>query len=234
MQGFALIATIHIVDDDSTVRAAISYLLTSHGYATQIYSSGVELLRERALRPGCILLDLRMDEKSGLEVLEELERRGSRLPVIAMSGNDDVGAIVQSMKLGAVDFIKKPYDPRELLVTIERVRGSAQRREHERGARIEAEARLKALSPRELQILRGLIAGMTNKEIARRRDPLHRCSLARAGRRRGSHPVSARRVGAHGKSKATHEAGRLVPRCSLPCAPCRSASERSQRTSPGR
>ena len=162
MREFALNATIHIVDDDSTVRAAISYLLTSHGYATQIYSGGAELLRERELRTGCILLDLRMDEKSGLEVLEELERRGSRMPVIAMSGNDDIGAIVQSMKLGAVDFIKKPYDPRELLVTIERAQGSAQRRERERGARIEAEARLTALSPRELQILRGLIAGMTN------------------------------------------------------------------------
>jgi two-component system sensor kinase FixL len=180
-----LIDTIHIVDDDCTVRAAISFLLTSYGYATQIYSSGAELLRERRLRTGCILLDLRMDGKSGLDVLEELERRGSRNPVIAMSGDDDIGAIVQSMKLGAVDFVKKPYDPRELLVTIERVNGSAQRRGRERGARSEAEARLRALSPRGVQVLRGLIAGMTNKEIARRLElsprtvEMHRLNMIR-------------------------------------------------------
>ena len=104
----SLLTTVHIVDDDSAVRAAISYLLSSHGYSTQIYSSGIELLGERRLRPGCILLDLRMDETSGLEVLKELERRASRLPVIAMSGDDNIAAIVQSLKLGAIDFIKKP------------------------------------------------------------------------------------------------------------------------------
>ena len=181
----SLLTTVHIVDDDSAVRAAFSYLLSSHGSATQIYSSGIELLGERRLRPGCILLDLRMDETSGLEVLKELERRASRLPVIAMSGDDNIAAIVQSLKLGAIDFIKKPYDPRELLVAIERVRGMAERRERQQGARIEAEARLQVLSPRELQILRGLIAGMTNKEIARRLElsprtvEMHRLNMIR-------------------------------------------------------
>jgi two-component system sensor kinase FixL len=185
VREFTLIDTIHIVDDDCTVRAAISFLLTSHGYATQIYSSGSELLGGRRLRTGCILLDLRMDGKSGLDVLEELERRASHNPVIAMSGYDDIGAIVQSMKLGAVDFVKKPYDPRELLVAIDRVNGSAQRRAQERGARSEAEGRLGALSPRGIEVLRGLIAGLTNKEIALRLElsprtvEMHRLNMIR-------------------------------------------------------
>lgn len=181
-----MINTVHIVDDDSAVRAAISYLLSGHDYSTHVYASGAEFLHQRRLRSGCILLDLRMDGPSGLEVLEELERRGSRMPVIAMSGNDDIDAIVQSMKLGAADFIKKPYDPAELLVAIERVRGAAGRRVREHGARVEAEAKLRILSPRQLEILRGLLAGMTNKEIARRLDlsprtvEMHRLNMIRA------------------------------------------------------
>jgi FixJ family two-component response regulator len=118
--------TVHIVDDDPAVRAAISYLLSSHGYSTQIYSSGSELLRDRRSLSGCLLLDLRMGDMDGLEVLEEMARRGSQLPVIAMSGESDLPAAVRALKLGAVDFLQKPYDPDELVVAIERVRAVAE------------------------------------------------------------------------------------------------------------
>lgn len=177
--------TVHIVDDDPAVRAAISYLLSSHGYSTRIYSSGSELLRQRRSLSGCLLLDLRMDDIDGLEVLEEMAVRGSDLPVIAMSGEADLSAAVRALKLGAVDYIQKPYDPDELVVAIERVRAVADKRDQRDTARATAAVRLRALSQRERQILRGLIAGMTNKEIARRLDlsprtvEMHRRNLLR-------------------------------------------------------
>lgn len=175
--------TVHIVDDDPAVRAAISYLLSSHGYSTQIYSSGSELLRDRRSLSGCLLLDLRMGDMDGLEVLEEMARRGSQLPAIAMSGESDLPAAVRALKLGAVDFLQKPYDPDELVVAIERVRAVADKRDQRNTARAAAAAQLRSLSPRERQILRGLIAGMSNKEIARRLDlsprtvEMHRSNL---------------------------------------------------------
>ena len=162
--------TVHIVDDDPSVRAAISYLLSSHGYSTQIYSSGSELLNERKSLSGCLLLDLRMGGMDGLEVLEEMAIRGSQLPVIAMSGESDLPAAVRALKLGAVDYLQKPYDPDELVVAIERVCAFADKRDQREAARSAAAAQLQILSQRERQILRGLIAGMTSKEIARRLD----------------------------------------------------------------
>jgi PAS domain S-box-containing protein len=175
--------TVHIVDDDPAVRAAVSYLLSSHGYSTQIYASGSELLRDRRGLSGCLLLDLRMGDMDGLQVLEEMARRGSQLPAIAMSGESDLPAAVRALKLGAVDFLQKPCDPDELVVAIERVRAVVDKRDQRNSARAAAAARLRILSPRERQILRGLIAGMSNKEIARRLDlsprtvEMHRSNL---------------------------------------------------------
>ncbi len=119
---------------------------------------------------GCVLLDLRLGDMNGLEVLEQMTLRGSQLPVIAMSGECDLPTAVQALKLGAADFLEKPYDPAELVVTIERVCAVADQRDQRNAARVAAAAQLRALSQRERQILRGLIAGMTNKEIARRLD----------------------------------------------------------------
>jgi len=178
-----LSTTVHIVDDDPAVRAALSYLLSSHGYSTEIYASGAELLRERRSLSGCLLLDLNMGDLGGLEVLEEMALRGSPLPVIAMSGEGDLPAAVQALKLGAVDFLQKPHDPDELVVAIERARALADDRVQRSTVRAAAAARLRVLSQRERQILRGLIAGMMNKEIARRLDlsprtvEMHRSNL---------------------------------------------------------
>lgn len=162
--------TVHIVDDDPAVRAALSYLLSSHGYSTQIYASGAELLRERRSLSGCLLLDLQMGDIGGLEVLEGLALRGSEIPVIAMSGESDLPAAVRALKLGAVDYLQKPPDPAELVIAIERVCALADERDQRSTARAAAAARLRILSQREWQVLRGLIAGMMNKQIARRLD----------------------------------------------------------------
>ncbi|HEY0313270.1 MAG TPA: PAS domain-containing protein [Allosphingosinicella sp.] len=158
---------IHIVDDDAHVRAATSYLLTGQGYTTEVYAGGEELLAQPKLRDGCVLLDLRMPGLSGAAVMAQIAARDGALPVIMMSGHGDLRDAVQAMKLGAVDFLEKPYQEAELIAAIERALDGALRSRDRRETRSAAAARLACLSSRERQVLQGLLAGMTNKAIAR-------------------------------------------------------------------
>jgi PAS domain S-box-containing protein len=158
---------IHIVDDDAQVRAATNYLLSSHGYQTQIYASGAEFLGEARLGEGCILLDLRMPGLSGHEVQEALARRGSMLPVVVMSAHGALAAAVRAMKLGALDFLEKPPREGDLLAAVERAREFFSRGGDRRQAKLAAGLRMEHLSPRERQILQGLLSGLSNKAIAR-------------------------------------------------------------------
>lgn len=159
---------VHIVDDDAQVRAATSYLLSSHGYATETYAGGAEFLARGRLDRGCLLLDLRMPEMDGHKVQEELVRRGAALPVVVMSGHGELGAAVEAMKLGAIDFLPKPPSEEELLSAVRRALALFSQGQEKRNAQQEANARLQRLSPRERQMLQGLMAGLSNKEIARR------------------------------------------------------------------
>ena len=161
---------IHIVDDDAQVRAATSFLLAGQGYATQVYADAEEFLAQARLGRGCILLDLRMNGRSGLDLLEELPRRGVTLPVIMISGHGELSLAVKAMKLGAVDFLEKPYQEGELVAAIERALETADKRYGRAEAKTAATARLERLSPRERQILQGLLAGLPNKVIARKLD----------------------------------------------------------------
>jgi two-component system response regulator FixJ len=158
---------VHIVDDDVEVRAGLSFMLRQHGYETEIYASGPELLARKRLGRGCILLDVRMPEMDGFEVLAQLVRRGVDLPVIILTGYGDVPLAVQAMKRGVVDFLEQPYEPEELVHAIERAFTLADLSQEAREAKAEAVARLKSLTRRETQILQGLRAGMPNKAIAR-------------------------------------------------------------------
>ena len=161
---------IHIVDDDASVRAATSFLLSSHGYSSRIYENGTEFLRQADLDEGCVLLDLRMSDMSGLEVLEALQQCESGAPVIMLTGHGDVATAVQALKLGAVDFIQKPYEEDALVAAVERAFASGGRDSRRKEAKRAAIERLARLSGRETQVLRGLLGGMTNKEMARRLD----------------------------------------------------------------
>jgi FixJ family two-component response regulator len=163
-----LAGLVHIVDDDAQLRAATSFLLARHGFATEIYSSGAEFLRQAKLGRGCILLDLAMPGMTGNEVQEELVRRGVMLPVIVMGGPGDLAAAARAMKLGAADLVEKPPPEEDLLNAIGRCLESERKGEDRRKAGLAASARLERLSPRERQILQGLLAGLSNKEIARR------------------------------------------------------------------
>lgn len=165
---------IHIVDDDAHVRAATSYLLASHGHPTEVYASGEEFLQQGNLERGCVLLDLRMPGLDGLGTMARLTERGAAIPTIIMTGHGDLGTAVQAMKLGAVDFIEKPYKEQELLAAVARALDlRAQERRRTQG-RSDALARIEKLSPRELQILQGLLGGLSNKAIARHLELSHR------------------------------------------------------------
>lgn len=158
--------TVHLVDDDEAIRRSAGFMLKSAGFAVNAHESGVALLAEREIPPGCILLDVRMPGMDGLAVMEALRERGVTLPVIVMTGHGDVGLAVRAMKAGAVDFIEKPFEKSALIASLEE--GFARVEQVDRGqlrAR-EAATRLEVLTPRERDVLNGLVSGLPNKTIA--------------------------------------------------------------------
>ena len=158
---------VHLVDDDEAIRRSVSFMLRTSNLLVTTYASGVELLAKgRELEAGCILLDVRMPEMDGIEVQQALKERGVLLPVVVMTGHGDVNVAVQAMKAGAVDFIEKPFEKAVLLGAVEEAfaRLEDAGRRHARAG--EAKVRLEALTPRELDVLEGLVRGHPNKTIA--------------------------------------------------------------------
>jgi two-component system response regulator FixJ len=160
-------ATVYIIDDDDAVRDSLSFLLASAKITTTTYSSAPAFLASLSKdAAGCVITDIRMPEMGGLELLQRLNADGFRLPVIVITGHADVPLAVEAMKLGASDFIEKPFDEDTLLAA---VRLALDRRKHD-GERESKQARAKALiatlSAREKQVLEGLVAGNPNKTIA--------------------------------------------------------------------
>ena len=158
---------VHLVDDDEAIRRSASFMLRTSGYLVKTYASGVEFLGVAKDAPaGCVLLDVRMPEMDGLEVQAALKERGILLPVVVMTGHGDINTAVEAMKLGALDFIEKPFEKAVLLsaieVSFERLDKSAKR--HARAD--EARVKLGVLTPRELDVMKGLVRGHPNKTIA--------------------------------------------------------------------
>jgi two-component system, LuxR family, response regulator FixJ len=160
-------AVVHLIDDDEGVRQAVAFLLTSSGFAVRVYESAVAFLDALgSVQPGCVVTDVRMPGMDGLALQRELNIRDIRLPVIVMTGHGDVPLAVEAMKAGAVDFIEKPFNDEALLSSI-RAAIDRHTRDAQRGNEITAiKAKLASLSPREREVLDGLIAGLPNKTIA--------------------------------------------------------------------
>jgi two-component system response regulator FixJ len=187
---------VHVVDDDADVRRSLERLLLSAGFTPVLYDSGFAMLEAASgLSGGCVLLDLRMPGVDGLALQAKLNDLGIRLPVILMTGQGDVPTAVRAMKTGAVDFIEKPFDDERLLASIELAvageRGGGRDREA-----LEAAQRIVLLSPRERQVLDGLVAGHPNKVIAHdlgisvRTVEVHRARmLQRLGTRRAAEAI---------------------------------------------
>jgi two-component system, LuxR family, response regulator FixJ len=160
-------AIVHVIDDDEAVRQSLAFLLAAAGIGVQTYESATAFLDvATTVKTGCVITDVRMPEVSGIDLLQRLEELKLGVPVIVITGHGDVPLAVEAMKIGAVDFIEKPFDDEVLLTS---VRSALNRldRDHKRQAeRREVEARLAALSSRERDVLEGLVAGQANKQIA--------------------------------------------------------------------
>jgi len=158
---------VHVIDDDEAVRQSLAFLLASSGYPVRIYASaGMFLDALAALQPGCVLTDVRMPGMSGLDLQRELVGRRIALPLIVMTGHGDVALAVEAMKAGAVDFIEKPFSEETILGAIRTALARFAREAGQHGAASEVEARMLTLTPRECEVLEGLIAGLPNKTIA--------------------------------------------------------------------
>ena len=163
----APLPTVFVVDDDAAVRDAMQWLIESVGLSVRVFPSAPEFLDAYDTRmPGCLLLDMRMPGMSGLALQQQLVERGINLPVIVITGHGDVQMAVQAMKLGAVEFIEKPFSDDLLLDRIQQaVQYDAQRRQADAHHR-EARALVDKLSAREREVLEELLKGKANKEVA--------------------------------------------------------------------
>ncbi|MDG9668303.1 MULTISPECIES: response regulator transcription factor [unclassified Hahella] len=158
---------VYVVEDDEAVRDSLLLLLRAEGYSTKGYSSAQSFLEEEvADLNGCLVLDIRMPGMTGMELHKKLLELGCALPVIFVTGHGDVAMAVEAMKLGAVDFVQKPYREEDLL---EKVKGAlAMDAEQKEALRHKEKLRQKieSLTPRELEIMEMMIEGNANKVIA--------------------------------------------------------------------
>lgn len=158
---------VYIVDDDEAVRDSLSVLLESKVYAVRSFASAPEFLKAAsALRPGCLIVDIRMPEMDGLELQQRLTDRSLNFPLIVITGHGDVPLAVRAMKAGAVDFIEKPFALEAILSSLEAAFSRLDTSGERDSVKAPAAAKLALLSSRELQVLKGLLAGLPNKSIA--------------------------------------------------------------------
>ena len=160
-------AVVHIIDDDEAVRDSLSFLLDSVGLAARTYDSAVAFLGEAdSAAPGCIVTDVRMPDMSGLELVRRLAEQGVEHPVIVMTGHADVPMAVEAMKAGAVEFLEKPFEEEALLRAIRAALAVGGRASEDRAEKQRLRAILDGLSPREREVLQGVLDGKLNKTIA--------------------------------------------------------------------
>lgn len=219
---------VYIVDDDPAVRQSTSFILSTRGIRSRAYGGAGDFLADvENLEPGCLLLDVRMPELGGPEVQAELARRQIDIPTIVMTGHGDVVTAVRVMKLGAIDFLEKPFDDETLFATLDRAFAILDDHRAAVEQNDEAVRRIAALSRRETDVLRGLVAGLPNKIIAHwlglspRTVEMHRAKMmAKLGLRSlpyalrlayhaGLAPLDARVMGGEpvGKRASDHDSG---------------------------
>lgn len=159
--------TVYVVDDDDGMRRALAALLSTVDYQSVFYSRPSEFLANfKPNDPGCLVLDIRMPEMSGLELQQQLNRMGSMLPVIFITGHGDVPMAVQAMKEGALEFIQKPFRDQDLLDRINHALQQDAENRKSIARRAEVSHRLESLTPRERQVMNMVVEGSANKVIA--------------------------------------------------------------------
>jgi two-component system, LuxR family, response regulator FixJ len=159
--------TIYVIDDDDAVRQSLQFMLKAAGITARTFESAKAFMEALPqITAGCIVTDVRMPEVTGIDLLRHIMKNNPDLPVIVITGHGDISLAVEAMKIGAVDFLEKPFDGQQLLTAVR----SALSREADTGKRKADLAairdKLAALSNRERQVLEGLVAGSANKNIA--------------------------------------------------------------------
>lgn len=161
-------ATVHIIDDDGSLLTALDSLFRSAGLSTRLYNRATDFLEGRPASdgPACIVVDVRMPGINGLEFQDRLKEIGFDLPVILMTGHGDIPMSVRSMKAGAIDFLAKPFRDQDMLDAV----SEALRRHRDQlsgaGQLEEIRRRYDTLTPRERQVMDGVVAGRMNKQVA--------------------------------------------------------------------
>lgn len=175
---------VHLVDDDDAIRDAVGFMLRTEGFRVMTYSSGAAFLAAAAKAPpGCVLLDIRMPDIDGLEVQRVLAERGASFPIVVLTGHGDISLSVRAIKAGAVDFLEKPFQKAALLSALEGAFAQLGKRQTHDLDAAEAIRRLAVLTPRERDVLAGLVRGQPNKitaydlGISTRTVEVHRANL---------------------------------------------------------
>ncbi len=158
---------IYVIDDDDAVRQSLEFLLRTAGHTVRSFESAkafLEILPQ--LRSGCIITDVRMPDISGIDLLRRVKQLDADIPVIMITGHGDISLAVEAMKLGAVDFLEKPFDDDQLLAALKATLSRDADLAERKAELSEINDKLAALSNRERQVLDGLVAGNANKTIA--------------------------------------------------------------------
>jgi FixJ family two-component response regulator len=160
-------AVVCVIDDDDDIRKALERLLRSIGLAVKTFSSPQAFLAyPLADQPSCLVLDLQFPGQSGLDLQTALEEAELDIPIVFVTGHGNVPASVRAMKAGAVDFLEKPFEDRDLLDSINRALDESRARRSVRAERAVIRQRIELLTPREYQVLGLVVTGMLNKQVA--------------------------------------------------------------------
>jgi two-component system, LuxR family, response regulator FixJ len=160
-------STVHVIDDDEALRDSLTFLLRTARLDVLSYPSAtafLEALPEANL--SCVITDVRMPGMSGIDLLRRLRERKISVPVIVITGHGDIPLAVEAMRIGAIDFLEKPFDDEVLIASVKTALRQKEGEVKRHGERAEIEGRLAALSNRERDVLGGLVAGRANKQIA--------------------------------------------------------------------
>ena len=159
---------VYVIDDDEAMRDSLNFLLDSADYEVTLFETAVKFLDALpGLEFGCVVSDVRMPGLDGIELLKRMKAGHSTFPIVIMTGHGDVPLAVEAMKLGAVDFLEKPFEDDRLIAMIEMAIQQAEPAARSEALTQDIAARVASLSPRERQVMNGLIAGLSNKLIAR-------------------------------------------------------------------
>jgi two-component system, LuxR family, response regulator FixJ len=159
--------TVHVIDDDDASRQSLAFLLQTADIEVETYPSAAAFLdRVAGVGASCIITDVRMPGMSGIDLLRRLKDLKVEAPVIVITGHGDIALAVEAMKIGAADFLEKPFDDEVLLASVRSALRQRDVDEKRHAERAEVESRLAALSNRERDVLEGLVAGRANKQIA--------------------------------------------------------------------